>query len=128
MFGNYINGEWINTEASFENRNPATGELVGVFAKGRAADINAAAEAAAAAFPGWSNMAGPSRGAILYKAADILDKNFDAIAADMATVFEKAPNGYFDQAAGRRLRTASPATIARRAHPARPLCRCRPRG
>jgi len=29
----------------------------------------------------------------------------DAIAADMATVFEKAPDGYFDQAAGRRLRT-----------------------
>ena len=83
MFGNYINGEWINTGASFENRNPATGELVGEFAKGRAADIKAAAEAAAAAFPGWSNMAGPARGAILYKAADILDKNFDSIAADM---------------------------------------------
>ena len=29
----------------------------------------------------------------------------DAIAADMATVFEKAPDGYFDQTAGRRLRT-----------------------
>lgn len=28
----------------------------------------------------------------------------DAIAADMATVFEKSPNGYFDSAAGRRLR------------------------
>jgi thimet oligopeptidase len=28
----------------------------------------------------------------------------DAIAADMATVFEKAPNGYFDTNAGRRLR------------------------
>src|SRR5215469_85833 len=28
----------------------------------------------------------------------------DAIAADMATVFEHAPNGYFDQSAGRRLR------------------------
>jgi thimet oligopeptidase len=28
----------------------------------------------------------------------------DAIAADMATVFEQAPNGYYDQAAGRRLR------------------------
>ena len=28
----------------------------------------------------------------------------DAIAADMATVFEKAPNGYFDQVAGHRLR------------------------
>jgi thimet oligopeptidase len=29
----------------------------------------------------------------------------DAIAADMATVFERAPNGYFDETAGRRLRT-----------------------
>jgi thimet oligopeptidase len=29
----------------------------------------------------------------------------DAIAADMATVFEHAPNGYFDKATGRRLRT-----------------------
>jgi thimet oligopeptidase len=29
----------------------------------------------------------------------------DAIAADMATVFEHAPNGYFDQNMGRRLRT-----------------------
>jgi Zn-dependent oligopeptidase len=29
----------------------------------------------------------------------------DAIAADMATVFERAPGGYFDPEAGRRLRT-----------------------
>ena len=29
----------------------------------------------------------------------------DAIAADMATVFAHAPEGYFDQSAGRRLRT-----------------------
>ncbi|HVV72229.1 MAG TPA: M3 family metallopeptidase, partial [Verrucomicrobiae bacterium] len=29
----------------------------------------------------------------------------DAIAADMATVFERAPDGYYDQAAGHRLRT-----------------------
>ncbi len=29
----------------------------------------------------------------------------DAIAADMATVFQQAPGGYFDQSAGRRLRT-----------------------
>ena len=29
----------------------------------------------------------------------------DAIAADMATVFEHAPNGYFDQSVGHRLRT-----------------------
>jgi len=84
MFGNYVNGEWITNGATFENRNPAnTGEVVGTFVKGSAADIDAAAAAASAAFPGWSNTSGPARGNILYKAADILDKNFESIAAEM---------------------------------------------
>src|ERR1022692_2092914 len=84
MFGNYINGEWITTGATFENRNPAnTGEIVGTFVKGTAADIDAAAAAAAAAFPGWSTTSGPARGNILYKTADILDKNFESVASDM---------------------------------------------
>src|ERR1017187_829972 len=84
MFGNYINGEWITTGATFENRNPAnTGEIVGTFVKGTAADIDAAAAAAAAAFPGWSTTSGPARGNILYKAADILDKTFESVASDM---------------------------------------------
>src|ERR1035438_10753197 len=83
MFGNYINGEWISTGATFENRNPATGECVGTCVKGTAADIDAAAAAAAAAFPGWSATSGPARGNILYKAADILDKTFESVASDM---------------------------------------------
>ena len=50
-FQNYINGEWVSGE-TFENRNPAnTDEVVGEFVKGRAADVQAAAEAAQAAFP-----------------------------------------------------------------------------
>jgi aldehyde dehydrogenase (NAD+) len=84
MFGNYIGGEWISTGATFENRNPAnTAEVVGAFVKGTAADIDAAAAAASAAFPAWSATSGPARGHILYKAADILDKNFESVAADM---------------------------------------------
>src|ERR1035441_4019842 len=83
MFGNYINGEWVTGGATFEDRNPATGEVVGAFVKGTAADIDAAAAAAVAAFPSWSAPSGPPRGNILYKAADILDKNFDSIAGDM---------------------------------------------
>ncbi len=84
MFANYINGEWVDSPSTFENRNPAnTSEVVGLFAKGSAADIDAAAAAAAAAFPAWSAMPGPARGAILYKAADILDKTFDSVAAEM---------------------------------------------
>lgn len=84
IFGNYINGEWITSGPTFENRNPAnTDEVVGLFVKGSAADVAAADEAAAAAYPAWSAMAGPARGNLLYKVADILDRNFESIAADM---------------------------------------------
>ena len=84
IFGNYINGEWISAGAVFEDRNPAnTAEVVGEFVKGTARDIADAASAAAAAFPAWSATAGPARGNLLYKAADILDRSFESIAADM---------------------------------------------
>jgi len=83
-FGNYINGEWTTSGATFENRNPAnTAELVGNFVKGTAQDVANAAAAAAAALPAWSAMSGPARGNLLFKAADVLDRNFDSIAADM---------------------------------------------
>src|SRR5689334_19715557 len=84
IFANYINGEWVSRADTFENRNPAnTGELVGTFTKGTPRDVEDAAAAAAAALPGWSSMSGPARGNILYKAADILDRKFEQVAADM---------------------------------------------
>src|SRR5690348_10898044 len=84
IFSNYINGEWVKRDAFFEDRNPAnTGELVGLFVKGTAQDVSDAADAAAAAFPGWSGTSGPVRGNILYKAADILDRTFESVAAEM---------------------------------------------
>jgi alpha-ketoglutaric semialdehyde dehydrogenase len=84
LFKNYINGEWVSGSKTFENRNPAnTDELIGNFCKGTAQDIDDAASAAAAALPAWSAMAGPARGAILFKTADILDRKFEQIAADM---------------------------------------------
>ena len=83
VFKNYINGEWVDGP-TFENRNPANfDEVVGLHVKGTAADVDAAADAAAAAFPGWSNMNAPGRGALLYKVADILDRKCDSIAAEM---------------------------------------------
>src|SRR5215472_15906789 len=83
-FGNYINGEWRSGGATFDNRNPAnTDELVGVFVKGTTRDIEDAAEAAAAALPAWSSTNAPARGNILFKTAEILDRRFDQIAADM---------------------------------------------
>jgi aldehyde dehydrogenase (NAD+) len=83
-FPNYINGEWVSGEKSFDNRNPAnTEELVGTFTKAGPRDMHDAAAAAAAALPAWSRMSGPARGNILYKTADILDRKFDSVAADM---------------------------------------------
>ena len=82
-FQNYIDGEWVSG-STFENRNPAnTDELVGLFVKGSAVDIQAAAEAASRALPAWSAMAAPARGNLLFKVAEILDRKFDQIAADM---------------------------------------------
>ncbi len=84
IFANYIDGQWIDSGAHFDDRNPAnTSEIVGQFAKGSAADITKAAAAAAAALPAWSTMNAPARGAILFKAAEILESRFDTIAADM---------------------------------------------
>ncbi len=83
-FANYINGEWLESSQTFENRNPAnTSDLVALFSKGAAQDVASAADAAATALPAWSAMAGPARGSILFKAADLLDRRFDSIAAEM---------------------------------------------
>jgi aldehyde dehydrogenase (NAD+) len=84
QFANYINGEWVSSARTFEDRNPAnTDDLVGLFAKGTAADVDAAAKAAEAALPGWASMPAPARGNILYKAAEILEKKFDQLGAEM---------------------------------------------
>lgn len=82
-FRNYINGEWVDGP-TFENRNPAnTDEVVGLFVKGTAADVDRAADAAQAAFAKWSAMPGPARGALLFKVADILEKKFDQLGEEM---------------------------------------------
>jgi aldehyde dehydrogenase (NAD+) len=84
QFPNFINGEWVAGAKTFEDRNPANiDEVVGVFTKGSAADMEAAAQAAADVLPGWASMPAPARGNILYKAADILEKKFDQLGAEM---------------------------------------------
>jgi aldehyde dehydrogenase (NAD+) len=87
-FRNYINGEWVDGP-TFENRNPAnTDEVVGLFVKGTAADVDRAADAAQAAFAKWSAMPGPARGALLFKVADILEKKFDQLGEEGKTLPE----------------------------------------
>src|SRR5579863_3808049 len=83
-FANYINGEWVESGQTFENRNPAdTSDLVALFSRGTVQDVAKAVDAAAAALPSWSAVNGPARGNILFKTADLLDRRFDSIAAEM---------------------------------------------
>jgi aldehyde dehydrogenase (NAD+) len=68
----------------FENRNPANiDEVVGLFVKGAAGDITAAAEAADRALAPWSGLPGPTRGNYLFKVAEILDRKFEQLASEM---------------------------------------------
>jgi acyl-CoA reductase-like NAD-dependent aldehyde dehydrogenase len=59
--------------ATFERRDPVTGEVFSVAAAATVADAKAACDAAAAAFPKWSGMGPSARRAILNKAADLLE-------------------------------------------------------
>lgn len=83
VYRNYIGGELV-AGATFDNRNPADAdELVGQFTRGTAADVNAAAEAAEAAFPGWAALPAPARGQYLFRAAEILESRFESLAMEM---------------------------------------------
>ncbi len=82
-FRNYIDGQWVDG-ATFENRNPAdTSDLVGLFGKATASDVDAAAAAAQAALPGWAATAAPARGNYLFKVAEILDAKVEQLAVEM---------------------------------------------
>jgi benzaldehyde dehydrogenase (NAD) len=59
--------------ATFERLNPMTGEVAARAAASSADDAVRAADAAAAAFPAWSEMAPAARRALLNKAADLIE-------------------------------------------------------
>ena len=55
QFDNLINGQWTAGKSYSPNANPSDlADVIGQYAQGDAADVNAAVAAAAAAFPAWS--------------------------------------------------------------------------
>ena len=63
--------------ASFERRNPVTGEVATRAAAATVEDAKAAADAAAAAFPAWSALGPSERRDLLLDAADRLQAEAD---------------------------------------------------
>lgn len=83
---NFIAGEWRASRRgrTYERRNPwRPGEVLGEFPSSGAEDVDAAVEAAAAAWPHWSALPAAKRGAILARAADRIDARAEEIAQDM---------------------------------------------
>ncbi|WP_235886178.1 aldehyde dehydrogenase family protein [Paenibacillus cymbidii] len=110
VYRNYINGQWqpvipdsepmeaggnqacspvatsraITAGLLQERRNPArTGEIVGYAPMSGPRDVEAAVQAAQAAFPAWRRLAGPQRARYLERAADEIAARRDEIAETM---------------------------------------------
>ena len=80
-----IGGRWLDSASgkTFPTLNPATEEKIADVAEGDAADIDLAVEAARQAFesPGWRKMDARDRGRLINRLADLLEENFDELAA-----------------------------------------------
>ena len=73
---NLIGGKWVGASDhnTFETRDPAHSDVVlATFPAAAVADTERAVAAAAAAFPGWAATPAPTRSAILFRAAELLD-------------------------------------------------------
>ncbi|MBK5960388.1 salicylaldehyde dehydrogenase (modular protein) [Rhodoplanes elegans] len=82
---------------TFERLNPITGEVASRASAATIADANAAADAAAAAFPAWSEMGPNARRAILNLAADKLEARAEDFAEAMtAEIGAAAPWAHFN--------------------------------
>ncbi|MDP9267301.1 MAG: aldehyde dehydrogenase family protein [Acidobacteriota bacterium] len=80
-----IGGEWMEGKKTFPTINPATGEVLTQVADADASQVDAAVRAARKAFEdkgkgSWSMMAASERGKILWRIADLIDKNIDELA------------------------------------------------
>jgi acyl-CoA reductase-like NAD-dependent aldehyde dehydrogenase len=86
VYKNFINGEWVDSRSgnAYENRNPAnTDELVGMFVSSTSEDVDAAVDAAKAAYTKWRLVPAPKRAEILFRAAELLLKRKEELSQDM---------------------------------------------
>src|SRR5690242_4442904 len=84
---NYIAGEW-NTPATADFAaviNPATGATIAQTPMGGAAEVNAAVEAAANAYPEWRRTPPQDRIQFLFKLKRLLEEHYDEIARCIST-------------------------------------------
>jgi aldehyde dehydrogenase (NAD+) len=80
---NFINGRWVESRSgkTIERRNPANlQEVVNVAPLSTREEVNAAVDAAKAAFPAWRDTPAPVRGKMLARAAALMEKQKNELA------------------------------------------------
>jgi alpha-ketoglutaric semialdehyde dehydrogenase len=85
-FQNYVGGEWVDAASgeTFETTSPATGEVLGVFPRSKADDVDRAVEAAKAAYEEWRLVPAPKRGEMLFRFGQLLAEEKDDLAELMS--------------------------------------------
>jgi len=82
----FINNEWVDAESgkTFATLNPATGETIAQVQEADKADVDKAVAAARAAFKlgsPWRTMDASQRGHLLYKLADLMERDREYLAS-----------------------------------------------
>ena len=79
---NFINGAWVASAGTtlLDVKNPATGELLAKVPLSTSADVDAAVQAAKAAFPAWRAVPPVQRARYLFKLKALLDQHREEIA------------------------------------------------
>ena len=85
-YKNFIAGEWVEPASGeyFENRNPAdTDDLIGLWPRSNADDLERAVESAKRGFELWRKTPAPLRGDVLRRVGDLLSERKEEIARAM---------------------------------------------
>ncbi len=79
---NFIEGKWVISTSgkTFDNINPATGEVIAKFQAGTREDVKKAVKAAKRAFPGWRDIPAPERADMLLRVSITLENRKDELA------------------------------------------------
>jgi aminomuconate-semialdehyde/2-hydroxymuconate-6-semialdehyde dehydrogenase len=78
QFLNFINGEFVATGKTFEDRAPINNQVIGLVHEAGQAEVDAAVRAARAALQGeWGKMSVVKRVELLYAVADEINRRFD---------------------------------------------------
>ena len=81
----FIGGKWLQPRlVGTPVYNPSTGEVISECPSGGPEEVNAAVDAAQAAFPSWSETPAMERARFLFRYRHIVEENFDRICASIS--------------------------------------------